>query len=114
MKLSIVLNILSYACGFFGCYLSLRSIMVLQIRNKIAGMVFNFKSWNDTPLYYRIIFRFFRITNKNWDIFFHIESTLEEKNKKLIQKLRYDFWEPFWALGWFFLSFALAITSLFL
>jgi len=101
-----MLQLASLIFIFIGTYLSLRSIFVSRLERRLDKYNFDYKNWGEVPLYDRIIFRFFGITNLL--LFKYYEHNLAEKEKTVIKSL-YNYWEPFWALLLFVTGFILQI-----
>lgn len=96
---------------FAGTYLSLRSIFITRIKERLRNHRLEGKEPNDFPRYDKLIFRVFGLKYKNMkDMFIFNLVTLSDKQEEKLKKF-FNYWEPFRAILYFFAAFLLKLTQ---
>jgi len=110
MHVKVIFNLISIFFAFLGSYLSLRSILISQIKIKLSSHIFSYSQWKNIPWYDRLTFRAFGITEqKKWALFMAIPLQVD---KELIDRL-FSYSEPFRALIYYLLAFTIQIIAIF-
>jgi len=106
------LDAIAILAAFAGSWLSLRSLFVSRIKDRLFEHSIAYTAYDAIPFSERALFRIVLNLQKSDDILFMKAITSQEEKERL--ESFYNFWEPARAFLWFSLALLLQLIKVFI